>query len=62
MRAQPSRGLRRMRSPYRESLRDLRSKQSEACLKAVYERQTMAYLDGSIELKALGVALPELLE
>jgi len=51
-----------MPSPYRESLRDLRAKESEACLRAVYERQTTAYLDGSIELMALGVTIPELPE
>ena len=59
---QPPRRLRKMPSPYRESLRDLRAKESEACLRAVYERQTTAYLDGSIELMALGVTIPELPE
>jgi len=60
--AQPRRRLRKMPSPYRESLRDLRAKESEDCLRAVYERQTMAYLDGSIELMTLGVAVSELSE
>lgn len=58
--SQPPRRLRRMSSPYRESLRDLRAKESEDCLRAVYERQTMAYLDGSIELMTLGITLPKL--
>lgn len=59
--APPSRRLRKMPSPPRESLRDLRAKESEDCLRAVYERQTMAYLDGSIELMALGISPLELL-
>ena len=57
---QPPRRLRKIPSPYRESLRDLRAKESEACLRAVYERQTMAYLDGSIEMMVLGITPPEL--
>jgi len=55
--AQPPRRLRKVPSPNRESLRDLRTKESESCLRAVYERQTAAYLDGSIELMAFGVKL-----
>lgn len=49
------RGLRRMRSPPRESLRALRVKESEACLKAAYDRQLNGYLDGSIALGAFGM-------
>lgn len=50
------RGLRRMRSPPRESLRTLRARESEACLKAAYDRQLNAYLDGSIALGAFGMS------
>jgi len=44
------RSLRHTASPRRDSLRQLRIKESEACLQQVYERQTLAYLDGSMFL------------
>lgn len=49
------RRLRRMPSPPREGLRAIRAKESEACLKAAYDRQLNAYLDGSIALGAFGM-------
>lgn len=44
------RSLRHTCSPRRENLRQLRIKESEACLQRAYERQTLAYLDGSMFL------------
>ncbi|OCK79192.1 hypothetical protein K432DRAFT_383295 [Lepidopterella palustris CBS 459.81] len=46
----PPHFLRRKPSPKRESLRALRAKESEACLQRIYERQTRAYLDGTLFL------------
>ena len=43
--------LRRTKCPVQGSLRELRAMQSEACLKQVYERQTLAYLDGTIDFR-----------
>jgi len=40
--------LRRKPSPKQLSLRALRAKESDACLQRIYERQTMAYLDGTV--------------
>ncbi|KAF2200820.1 hypothetical protein GQ43DRAFT_57423 [Delitschia confertaspora ATCC 74209] len=44
----PPRPLRRKSSPRMETLRSLREKDSDACLQRIYERQTSAYLDGSM--------------
>ncbi|KAF2477905.1 uncharacterized protein BDR25DRAFT_299656 [Lindgomyces ingoldianus] len=44
----PHHSLRRKPSPKRESLRAIRAKESDACLKRIYERQTSAYLDGTM--------------
>jgi len=46
--------LRRKISPKFESLRELRVKESEACLQKMYEQQTMSYLDGSMFWPAQG--------
>ncbi|GME40585.1 uncharacterized protein LTHEOB_12660 [Neofusicoccum parvum] len=43
-----ARTLRRRFSPRDESLREVRARDSDACLQRVYERQLMTYLDGSI--------------
>jgi hypothetical protein len=40
--------LRRRPSPRERSLRELRVKESEACLQKCYEKQTLAYLDGDL--------------
>jgi len=40
--------LRRKPSPRRETLRSLRAKESDACLQRIYDRQTIAYLDGKM--------------
>ncbi|KAJ9621684.1 hypothetical protein H2203_007173 [Taxawa tesnikishii (nom. ined.)] len=42
--------LRRCSISTNESLRDIRQKQSEACLRDLYEAQTMAYLNDAIPL------------
>jgi len=54
--ASPRRALRRTTSPQTADLRALRAKESEACLRAAYESQLNAYLDGSIMLDAFGIA------
>lgn len=40
--------LRRVESPKQYSLRELRLKESEACLQQVYDHQVIAFLDGPL--------------
>ncbi|PNS20582.1 hypothetical protein CAC42_309 [Sphaceloma murrayae] len=45
----PKQSLRKRRSPRVSSLRELRAKDSEAQLRSVYEEQTLAYLNDTIQ-------------
>jgi len=53
----PPRTLRHTSSAQPTNLRALRAMESEACLRAAYEGQLNAYLDGSIMLGAFGIGL-----
>lgn len=46
--------LRRRRSPRHESLRQLRTRDSEASLQVAYERQTLEYLRGGLPSPVIG--------
>lgn len=48
----PRHCLRRKPSPRKESLRSLRTKESEACLQRAYDQQLDAYLSGSLFRRA----------
>lgn len=43
--------LRRTKRPKEGSLREVRAMQSDACLQQVYERHTLAYLEGTIDFR-----------
>jgi len=53
----PRRTLRRTSGAHPTDLRALRAMESEACLRAAYEGQVNAYLDGSIMLGAFGMGV-----